>query len=66
MFGSCEEVDKETDNERDNPYDRKHQLECIFLVLQEVLLPVPFIPRVFHFSFVWNAYWKMTLFNSHV
>ena len=66
MFGSCEGVDEETDNDSNDPHDREHHLECIILVLQEVFFPVPFILGVFYFPFVWNCYWKMTVFNSHV
>ena len=66
MFGSCEGVDEKTNNDSDDSHDRENHLKCIILVLQEVLFPVPFIFGVFHFSFVWNSYWKMTVFNSHV
>ena len=64
LFGSCEDVDDDTDNENDDTKDREHHIAYVLLVLKEVLLPVPLIPGAFSF-FPYGSR-QMTLCKSHV
>ena len=43
VFGSCKNVDDDTDNEDDGPNYGENHPEHVFLVFKEVLLHVPLI-----------------------
>ena len=63
MFGSCEDVDDDTDNESNDTKAREHHPASVLLVLNVVHLPVPLIPGALSFfPFVSR---QMTLCKSH-
>ena len=64
MFGSCEGVNDDTDNDSDDTKAREHHPAYIILVLKVVLLPVPLIPRAFSLFSYGSR--QMTLCKSHV
>ena len=64
MFGSCEGVDDDTNNDSYDTKAWEHHRAYVLLVLKEVLLPVPLIPGAFSlFSYGPR---QMTLCKSHV
>ena len=64
LFGSCEDVDDDTDNESNDTKAREHNPANVHLVLKVVHLPVPLIPGAF--SFLSYGSRQMTLCKSHV
>ena len=55
MFGSCEDVDDETDDETNDTKAREHHPAYVLLVLQEGLLHIPLF-RNFFLSFLKEIY----------
>lgn len=52
LFGSCEDVDDDTDNETNDTKAWKHHPAYVLLVIQEVLLPFPLCLSIFYLSFL--------------